>query len=327
MNPKRVKLALGIWILMLFLVVSIPLRAQIAEGTLSGTVTGTSEKVVPNAKISVKNVATGQSAETQSNAAGFYSVANLAPGNYDVSVSAEGFTTQETKVTLAAGATQTMNLVLTPALSLQDLGSPSAETRGSIREQALLNKRSHMLQIHQRLGLLTTIPLAATVISGAFAGGKPVVTSSTDRDLHAALGTLTASMYFTSAFYAILAPKVPGTKVEGPIRIHKALAWIHFPGMILTPILGEMAFAQRSNGERVHGIARAHNEVAIITLGAYVAAILSVSIKSGSVSRSAHHVLAIFHKHRSISADASRGNAGKVSANIANNRSGVRSGS
>ena len=61
--------------------------------------------------------------------------------------------------------------------------------------------------------------------------------------------------------------------------------------MILTPILGEMAFSQRSQGERVHGIARRHGEVAIVTAGAYGAAILSVSIKSGSVSRSAQHAL------------------------------------
>lgn len=62
--------------------------------------------------------------------------------------------------------------------------------------------------------------------------------------------------------------------------------------MILTPILGEMAFSQRSNGEKVHGIAKLHGQVAIITASAYGAAILSVSIKSGPISRSAHKVTA-----------------------------------
>ena len=58
-----------------------------------------------------------------------------------------------------------------------------------------------------------------------------------------------------SAYYAIRAPRIPGTETHGQIRVHKALAWIHGPGMILTPILGAMAFDQKSKGEKVHGIA------------------------------------------------------------------------
>ena len=86
-------------------------------------------------------------------------------------------------------------------------------------------------------------------------------------------------MYFTTAYYAIRAPTVPGTKTRGPILVHKALAWIHGPGMILTPILGALAYRQRNRGERVHGIASAHGAVAAVTGIAYGAAILSVSIK------------------------------------------------
>ena len=74
-------------------------------------------------------------------------------------------------------------------------------------------------------------------------------------------------------------PKFQGTETRGPIRLHKALAWIHGPGMILTPILGAIAFDQKSRGEKVHGIASAHGAVAIVTAAAYGAAILSVSIK------------------------------------------------
>jgi hypothetical protein len=82
-----------------------------------------------------------------------------------------------------------------------------------------------------------------------------------------------------SAYYAIRAPKIPGTEPRGQIRLHKALAWIHGPGMVLTPILGAIAFDQKSKGERVHGIASAHGAVAIVTAAAYGAAILSVSVK------------------------------------------------
>jgi len=49
--------------------------------------------------------------------------------------------------------------------------------------------------------------------------------------------------------------------------------------MILTPILGAIAFDQRIRGEKVHGIASAHGAVAGVTAAAYGAAMLSVMIK------------------------------------------------
>jgi hypothetical protein len=57
------------------------------------------------------------------------------------------------------------------------------------------------------------------------------------------------------------------------------MAFVHGPGMILLPILGEMAFVQKNQGERVHGIASAHGAVGVATAAAYGAAILSISIK------------------------------------------------
>ena len=51
------------------------------------------------------------------------------------------------------------------------------------------------------------------------------------------------------------------------------------PLMVITPILGAMAYRQRSDGERVHGIAKAHSAAAWVTAAAYGTAIASVSIK------------------------------------------------
>lgn len=256
---------------------SAPSQGQTGSTALSGTVVDSSGNPIPNAKVSVKNVATGKSAATQANSAGVYEVPALMPGDYEISVSAEGFVANSTKVTLGADARQVVNLTLVGGLSLQDLGYASTQAQGSAVDQATLDKRSHMLKVHQTLGLIATVPLAATLITSSNASSKN--STSSNRNLHAALGSATAILYYTSAYYAIFAPKIPGTTTRGPIKVHKALAWVHGIGMILTPILGVLADEQRNRGEKVHGIASAHGAVAATTAIAYGASILSVSLK------------------------------------------------
>jgi hypothetical protein len=286
----------------LLIVISVPsLMAQVM-GELTGTVTDPAGTPVAFALVTATSMESGRTLPAATAADGSYRL-SLANGNYRIKFESRGYETQEIpeaavsassrvieNCVLEAVAQAQSNITADPAQktapnpsgkpaepSLEDLGITPSQAKGNAREQALLDRRSHMLKIHQRLGLITIAPLGATLITSAFAGGRQ--TSRTSRDLHAALGTATVGMYFTTAYFAIRAPKIPGTKTRGPIRLHKTLAWIHGPGMILTPILGEMAFAQKSRGERVHGIASAHGPVAIATAGAFGLAVVSVSFK------------------------------------------------
>jgi hypothetical protein len=113
MNPKAIKIVLFVWILGLCLVNSRPLHAQVAGGTLSGTITDPSGAVVANAQVVIKNSATGVTTSVTTNADGFYSAANLLPGEYEVAVSATGFNTEIKKgITINVGSQPVFNLAL-----------------------------------------------------------------------------------------------------------------------------------------------------------------------------------------------------------------------
>jgi len=312
MNLRAARLPSTLALILFAIFSGLSMVAQDSGTTVSGVVTDGSGAGLPNVQVSVKNVATGQVVEAKTDSSGHYSVPNLAAGDYEVSAAPDGYSPGTTKVTLPAE--QTVNLTLSAAAqspggspnaspnatqqvpaqnlpnaptpnqepssnapSLSDLGFTPAESQANAREQALLDKRTHMLKIHQRMGLITTIPMIASVVTSINAGGKSEGTAS--RDLHVALGALTGDLYGITAYYAIRAPRIKGTKKRGPIRFHEAMAWIHGPGMIATPILGAMAFSQKNNGEKVHGIAQAHGPVAIVTAGAFGAALVAVSFK------------------------------------------------
>ena len=107
------------------------------------------------------------------------------------------------------------------APSLGDLGFTPQQTEANAKLQAMLDRRTHMLKIHQRLGLITTIPMAAAVITGPMAKAKgrngQTITEPTQAnlDFHAALGGATSVLYGATAYYAIFAPKVSGSKRRG----------------------------------------------------------------------------------------------------------------
>ena len=78
--------------------------------------------------------------------------------------------------------------------SLSDLGFTPQQTQANPKLQAELNKRTNMLKIHQRLGLITLAPMAAALITGPMAkakgrNGQPITEpSNANLDFHAALG-------------------------------------------------------------------------------------------------------------------------------------------
>jgi hypothetical protein len=99
--------------LVLLLFSCLPVSAQVAGGSITGTVTGESGAPMPDVGISVKDLSAGLSRTATTNAAGLFSVPNLSPGNFEMTVSAPGFTTQQwTSITVTAGVERILNIVM-----------------------------------------------------------------------------------------------------------------------------------------------------------------------------------------------------------------------
>ncbi|MFI5057455.1 MAG: TonB-dependent receptor domain-containing protein [Candidatus Acidiferrales bacterium] len=99
--------------LLLAVFVSIPVGAQVAGGNLSGTITDPSGAGIPQAQITIKNVATGVERNISTNEDGFYTAPNLLPGEYQVTITAKGFNMEvKSGITINVGARQVFDLTM-----------------------------------------------------------------------------------------------------------------------------------------------------------------------------------------------------------------------
>ena len=83
--------------------------AQQLTGTLSATVYDSAGAVVPNAKVTMKNAASGDERTTVSNGSGYFTITAVQPGSYTVSIEAPGFKSwSQTGVTFSQGDSRTL---------------------------------------------------------------------------------------------------------------------------------------------------------------------------------------------------------------------------
>jgi len=77
----------------LFALLRIPASAQLTTADVLGTVTDTSERALTTAKVTINNLKTSETRQTETTSAGTYAFTVLLPGHYSVSVKAPGFKT------------------------------------------------------------------------------------------------------------------------------------------------------------------------------------------------------------------------------------------
>ena len=85
--------------------------AQVQNGQFTGSVIDPSGAAIPNAKVTVTNLATNLTVNVVTNQSGVYTVRELPPGTYRISAEAPGFkTAANTNLTLNAGAIQRVDM-------------------------------------------------------------------------------------------------------------------------------------------------------------------------------------------------------------------------
>jgi len=136
--------------------------AQVATGDLTGRVLDASGAVVPGATVTARNVGTGLTRATTSNEDGEYTITQLPPGGYEITVEAKGFnkallkdlqvligTRQTRNVELKAGAVTETIEVTTDAVAIEttksDIGGVVTPTE--VQNLPLINRTFASLSV------------------------------------------------------------------------------------------------------------------------------------------------------------------------------------
>ena len=152
------------------------------KSQISGTVFDQKQAVIPNAKITIRNTATGGSREITSSTAGQFRAVLLDPGSYDISVSASGFAPAEFKgLTLSVGSAVNLPVTLqvgsvaqtvdvSDALTAVDLPAPTT----TINTQAIENLPINGRRFTDFASLTPTVQIDPTRGSISFAGQRGI---------------------------------------------------------------------------------------------------------------------------------------------------------
>jgi len=142
-------------------IATIPAAAQVLYGTILGTVEDASGALVPNAKVTVTEKATGFSRETTSDSAGNYTIPSVPIGTYTVKISANGFktltregvvlnvnTTARINAALEVGAVSEQVTVEASAVTLQ---TDRSETKSEITSKVVTEMPLNQYRNYQAL--------------------------------------------------------------------------------------------------------------------------------------------------------------------------------
>jgi Carboxypeptidase regulatory-like domain/TonB dependent receptor len=145
-------------LLLCFVILSGTVHAQSNKGSIIGTTKDPNDAVVPNAKVTIANNATGETRETTSSEDGDFSFANLEPGNYKITVEATGLRTlvlssvtveTNSRVPVDAKFTEVSG-VDNSVVTITDDSAPLVESETSVRGDVITGREVTDLPLGQR---------------------------------------------------------------------------------------------------------------------------------------------------------------------------------
>lgn len=111
------------------------------SGAVQGSVLDPSTNAIPAATVTLVNVGTQIRQETKTDGSGVYRFASLAPGNYEVSAGASGFSTSKVSFTLQTGETRNVLVQLTVGQAVSSVvvttQAPLLDTSDSRNQETL----------------------------------------------------------------------------------------------------------------------------------------------------------------------------------------------
>jgi hypothetical protein len=132
------------------LVTALLIWAQAETVRIAGTVRNASGAAVPKAAISAKNLDTGTIRSTEGTGEGTYLIPNVTPGNYEVTITAQGLSAFKQRVTVAAGS---------PATVDAKMGAGAATPAAAVAENSLgATRETQSLSTVVTTGQVTELP-------------------------------------------------------------------------------------------------------------------------------------------------------------------------
>src|SRR5687768_234193 len=167
---KVTKFFSNVWILTVLLVLATSIQAQVTTADLTGTVTDTSGQVVAGATVTVANPRTGFSRTITTDSSGSFSVTELPPDVYTVTVEASSFSKSVVKdLELNVGSRRTITVELKPGALTETVEVTAEgtmiETTRSDLDQSITPKEIENLPLLNRTfaGLSVIAPEARPV--------------------------------------------------------------------------------------------------------------------------------------------------------------------
>ena len=152
-------------VLPVLLVLCMPERVLAQRASVTGTIQDSTGAVVPLAKVTAQNKATGISRSAFTADSGSFRISSLAPGIYDVRIEKNGFKTVEySQVELAVDQVQNLDTTLVPS-SIQETITVKGESIAAIDLNDIETGNTITSQQIENLPLILRDPYQLTLLS------------------------------------------------------------------------------------------------------------------------------------------------------------------